>query len=61
MFDEDAAVYHGEVVNSRNVIIFQAGSLAELTMAFHDSVDDYLAFCAQRGEEPHIADIGYHR
>ncbi len=21
-------------------------------MAFHDSVDDYLTFCAERGEEP---------
>jgi len=50
-FDEDAAVYHGEVVNVRDVITFQAESLAELTKAFHDSVDEYLAFCTERGEE----------
>jgi predicted HicB family RNase H-like nuclease len=54
VFDEDALVYHGEVVNSRDVITFQATSLAELTQAFRDSVDDYLAFCAERGEESDV-------
>jgi putative addiction module component (TIGR02574 family) len=54
VFDEDAAVYHGEVVNSRDVITFQAGDLAEVTKAFQDSVDDYLAFCHEQGGEPRI-------
>jgi predicted HicB family RNase H-like nuclease len=54
VFDEDALVYHGEVVNSQDVITFQATSLAELTQAFRDSVDDYLAFCAERGEESDV-------
>lgn len=54
VFDEDAAVYYGEVVNTRDMITFKGESLAELTKAFHDSVDDYLAFCAERGEESDV-------
>jgi len=51
-FDDEAATFHGEVVNTRDVITFQGESVRELTQAFHDSVDDYLAFCQERGEAP---------
>jgi predicted HicB family RNase H-like nuclease len=51
-FDEDAGVFHGEVINTRDVITFQGTSVDELKQAFHDSVDDYLDFCAERGQEP---------
>ncbi len=47
-FDDEAGVFHGEVSNTRDVITFQGKSVAELKQAFHDSVDDYLAFCAAR-------------
>ncbi len=51
-FDDVAGVFHGEVVNTRDVITFQGQSVAQLKKAFRDSVRDYLAFCALRGEEP---------
>lgn len=51
-FDDDAAIFHGEVLNTRDVITFQGGSVTELKKAFRDSIDDYLAFCAERHEEP---------
>ncbi len=51
-FDDVAGVFHGEVVNTRDVITFQGQSVAQLKKAFRDSVRDYLAFCASRGEEP---------
>ncbi len=50
--DEEAGVFHGEVINTRDVITFQGSSVDELTQAFEDSVDDYLAFCASRGVDP---------
>jgi predicted HicB family RNase H-like nuclease len=50
--DEDAGVFHGEVINTRDVITFQGSSVKELKRAFEDSVDDYLEFCASRGEDP---------
>jgi len=51
-FDDEAAIFHGEVINTRDVVTFQGESVKELKKAFRDSVDDYLAFCAERGEEP---------
>lgn len=50
--DDEAEVFHGEVINTRDVITFQGGSVAELKKAFHDSVDDYIEWCAERGETP---------
>ena len=34
------------------MVTFQGETVDELRKAFHDSVDDYLEFCAARGEEP---------
>jgi len=50
--DEDAGILHGEVINTRDLITFQGRTVKELRKAFHDSIEDYLAFCAERGEEP---------
>ncbi|HEX2222618.1 MAG TPA: type II toxin-antitoxin system HicB family antitoxin [Thermoanaerobaculia bacterium] len=50
--DPDAGILHGEVLDTRDVITFQAQSVEELKHAFRESVDDYLEFCAERGEEP---------
>ena len=51
-FDDEANIFHGEVINIRDVITFQGKSVDELRKAFEDTVEDYLAFCAERGEEP---------
>jgi predicted HicB family RNase H-like nuclease len=51
-FDEQANLFHGEVINIRDVVTFQGQSVDELRQAFADSVEDYLSFCAERGEEP---------
>ena len=50
--DEKAGVFHGEVINTRDVITFQGASNEDLKQAFEKSVDDYLEFCASRGEDP---------
>ena len=51
-FDADAGILHGEVLHLRDVITFQGSTVKEVAKAFRDSVDDYLEFCAERGEEP---------
>lgn len=50
--DEDAGILYGEVINVRDVITFEGRSVDEVRQAFRESVDDYLAFCAERGEPP---------
>ena len=51
-FDDEANSFHGEVINTRDVITFQGQSADEIRQAFQDSIDDYLEFCTERGEGP---------
>lgn len=53
-FDEETGIFHGEIVNLRDVITFQGTSAAELRHAFAASAEDYLTFCAERGEKPEM-------
>ncbi len=51
-YDEEAELFHGEVANLRDVVTFQGRSVEELKEALSGSIEDYLAFCAERGEQP---------
>jgi predicted HicB family RNase H-like nuclease len=51
-YDGEAKIFHGEVVGLRDSITFQGESVEELEQAFKDSIDDYLAWCKERGDKP---------
>lgn len=51
-FDDETDIFHGEVINIRDVITFQGRSVEELRQALKDSVDDYLDFCVELRKEP---------
>jgi predicted HicB family RNase H-like nuclease len=51
-YDDEAGIFHGEVINLRDVITFQGESVQELRRALQDSVEDYLEFCTQKDEQP---------
>lgn len=51
-FDDEANIFHGEIINIRDVVTFQGQSIDELRRALEDSIEDYLAFCIERGEKP---------
>ena len=51
-YDEDADIFHGQVMNLTDVITFQGRSIDELKQALADSVEDYLGFCAEEGKTP---------
>ena len=48
---EDGA-FAGRVLGMRDVVTFEADTLVDLGAAFRDSIEDYFAFCAERGELP---------
>ncbi|MDI6026474.1 type II toxin-antitoxin system HicB family antitoxin [Corticibacterium sp. UT-5YL-CI-8] len=50
-FDSDDMVFHGRVQGIRDIVTFEAENAEQLVKAFRDSVDDYLAFCAERGQQ----------
>jgi len=44
-YDDEAKIFHGEVIGLKNIITFQGKSVNELKQAFQDSINDYLAWC----------------
>jgi predicted HicB family RNase H-like nuclease len=50
--DAETGMLSGTVAGLRDVVHFTGATGAELVQAFRDSIDDYLAFCAERGESP---------
>ncbi len=51
-YDDEAGVFHGEVINLRDVITFQGTCVEELRQALKDSVEEYLTFCKEIGKDP---------
>ncbi len=50
--DPDAKVIAGRVLYLRDVIVFEGETVEDAEHQFHTSMDDYLAWCAERGKEP---------
>jgi predicted HicB family RNase H-like nuclease len=51
-YDADDGGFHGRLLGIRDVVTFEGDTPAEVAEAFEGSVDEYLAYCARRGEEP---------
>ncbi len=51
-YDDEARVFRGRVLGVRDVINFYGTNPDELETAFHDSIDDYLAFCEEQHRQP---------
>ena len=50
-FDPEAKVFYGTVINTRDKITFQSEDAKQLEQEFHASVETYLSFCEELGEE----------
>lgn len=51
-FDDEAMIFHGEVVGLRDVITFWGTTPEEIKKEFEVSVDGYLEWCRELGQEP---------
>jgi len=51
-FDDEIDIFHGEIINTRDVVTFQGKTIDELKQALHDSIDVYLAYCEKTGKTP---------
>lgn len=54
-FSESDSVFFGKVMGIRAVISYEGTNAKELIDDFHGAVDDYLALCAAKGQEPERA------
>lgn len=51
-YDDQAKIFHGNVIGLNAVITFQGTTVKEIEQAFKDSVNDYLEWCKERGKQP---------
>ena len=51
-FSEKDNVFFGKIEGINGLVNFEGESVKELTTAFHEAVDDYLAYCEDEGLEP---------
>ena len=51
-YSEKDNVFFGKVEGINGLVNFEGESVKELTEAFHEAVDDYLAYCKDEGIEP---------
>ena len=51
-YDADAKIFHGDIINTRDIITFQGTTVDEIEKAFKDSIDDYIAWCKKDEVEP---------
>ena len=51
-FSEKDACFYGKIEGIDGLVNFEGESVSELTQAFHEAVDDYVAYCVAEGIEP---------
>lgn len=51
-FDEEERVYRGRVDGIRDMVTFEAPTVAALEHEFQVSVDTYLEICSEKGLKP---------
>jgi predicted HicB family RNase H-like nuclease len=51
-YDDKARLFHGNVINTRDVITFQGKTVNEIEKAFKESIDDYISWCEKDGVAP---------
>lgn len=52
-FSEEDNVFFGKIEGIDGLVNFEGESVQDLTDAFHEAVNDYLAYCKEEGIEPH--------
>jgi len=51
-YDAQAKIFHGDIINTRDVITFQGSTVKEIESAFKESIKDYISWCKEEGVEP---------
>ncbi len=51
-FDDQAMIFHGEVIGLRDVITFRGTTPEEIKKEFESSIDGYINWCRELGQQP---------
>jgi predicted HicB family RNase H-like nuclease len=51
-YDAQAKIFHGDIINTRDIITFQGTTVKDIERAFKNSIEDYISWCKEDGVEP---------
>jgi predicted HicB family RNase H-like nuclease len=51
-FSEEDNIFHGKVIGIKPLISFEGYTVIAIKEDFHNSVEEYLAFCTRTGTQP---------
>jgi predicted HicB family RNase H-like nuclease len=51
-YDDECNIFRGEIIGINDFITFHGDSVDELKQSFKDSIDVYLEYCEEQGEQP---------
>ncbi len=51
-YDDRDHIFHGHLADTYDDVYFEGTSVEALEQAFHEAVDDYLAYCEETVREP---------
>ena len=51
-YDAQAKIFHGDIINTKDVITFHGTTVKEIEQAFKESINDYISWCMEEGAEP---------
>ena len=51
-FSAEDEVFYGKLEGLKDLVSYEGQCVEELKRAFHEAVDDYLAFCKKKGKPP---------
>ena len=51
-YDSEAKIFHGDIINTRDVITFQGKTVNEIEQSFKESINDYITWCEEEEVEP---------
>ena len=57
-YDDEAGIFHGEIIGLRDVVTFKGTSVRELQKSFRESIDEYLNFCKRMNKTPDVPASG---
>lgn len=57
-FSDEDNVFFGKIEGINGLVNFEGESVRELTDAFHDAVNNYIAYCKEEGIQPHKSYTG---
>ncbi len=57
-YSDKDQVFYGKIEGINGLMNFEGESVKELAAAFHEAVDDYLAYCEDEGIEPDKSNTG---